>query len=224
MGKGKLAKFAENETFSNLFQPLYEDVVEHGFPLKGKWQKDFFKNENPIVLELGCGKGEYTVGLGEKYPEKNFIGVDIKGARIWRGLRRTKEKNLNNVAFLRTRISNINLFFAPNEINEIWITFPDPQPKKENKRLTCQRFLDNYKNILAPDGIMHLKTDDTMLYEYTLNEVIPDGKHKLLLHSDDLYKDGNPHLEVMEIQTYYEQMWLEMGKKIKYIRFQLNPE
>jgi tRNA (guanine-N7-)-methyltransferase len=224
MGKGKLAKFAENETFSNFFQPTYEEVEAHGFPLKGAWHKEFFKNANPIILELGCGKGEYTVGLGEKYPEKNFIGVDIKGARIWRGLKRTKEKNLKNVAFLRTKISNINLFFASNEVNEIWITFPDPQPKKENKRLTCQRFLDNYKTILAPDGIIHLKTDDTMLYEYTLNEVINDGKHRLLLHSDDLYKEGNPHLEVMEIQTFYEQMWLEMGKKIKYIRFQLNSE
>jgi tRNA (guanine-N7-)-methyltransferase len=222
MGKGKLAKFAENETFSNLFQPLYDDVVAHEFPLKGKWRTDFFKNTNPIVLELGCGKGEYTVGLGEKYPEKNFIGVDIKGARIWRGLRRTREKNLKNVAFLRTRISNINLFFASNEVDEIWITFPDPQPKKEHKRLTCQRFLDNYKKLLAPDGIIHLKTDDTMLYDYTLNDVINDGTHKLLLHSDDLYKEGSPHLEVKEIQTFYEQMWLEMGKKIKYIRFQLN--
>jgi tRNA (guanine-N7-)-methyltransferase len=222
MGKGKLAKFAENETFPNFFQPLYEDVIAQGFPLKGKWREVFFQNTNPIVLELGCGKGEYTVGLGEKYPNKNFIGVDIKGARIWRGLRRTREKSLKNVAFLRTRISNINLFFAPNEVNEIWITFPDPQPKKENKRLTCQRFLDSYKNLLSPDGIMHLKTDDTMLYEYTLNEVIPNGNNRLLLHSDDLYKEGNPHLEVMEIQTFYEQMWLEMGKKIKYIRFQLN--
>ncbi|MDR2907498.1 MAG: tRNA (guanosine(46)-N7)-methyltransferase TrmB [Bacteroidales bacterium] len=224
MGKGKLAKFAENETFPNLFQPLYEDVAAHGFPLKGLWRKDFFKNENPIVLELGCGKGEYTVGLAEKYPEKNFIGVDIKGARIWRGLRRTKEKNLTNVAFLRTRIHNINLFFAPNEIDEIWITFPDPQPKKENKRLTCPRFLDNYKNILTPDGLIHLKTDDTMLYEYTLNDIVKGEHHRLLLHSDDLYKAGNPHLEVMDIQTFYEQMWLDMGKTIKYIRFQLKSE
>ncbi|MDR1950826.1 MAG: tRNA (guanosine(46)-N7)-methyltransferase TrmB [Bacteroidales bacterium] len=224
MGKGKLAKFAENETFSNFFQPLYEHVVENGFPMKGAWRTDFFKNNNPVVLELGCGKGEYTVGLGEKYPEKNFIGVDIKGARIWRGLKRTHEKNLKNVAFLRTRIHNINLFFAPNEIDEIWITFPDPQPKKENKRLTCRQFLDNYKNLLSPEGIIHLKTDDTLLYEYTLNDVVKNDNHRLLLHSDDLYKKGNPHLEVMEIQTFYEQMWLDMGKKIKYIRFQLNQE
>ena len=223
MGKGKLAKFAENETFSNLFQPLYEDVSKQGFPLKGRWGADFFQNTNPIVLELGCGKGEYTVGLSEKYPKKNFIGIDIKGARIWRGLKQTREKNLNNVAFLRTRIHNINLFFASNEVNEIWITFPDPQPKKENKRLTCQRFLDNYKNLLTPNGILHLKTDDTALYEYTL-ETIKDQKHQLLLHSDDLYRKGNPSLEVMEIQTFYEKMWLEMGKKIKYIQFQLNPE
>ena len=220
MGKGKLARFAENATFPNLFQPLYEDVTTQGFPLKGRWGAEFFKNMNPIVLELGCGKGEYTVGLGEKYPEKNFIGIDIKGARIWRGLKRTQEKNLKNVAFVRTRIHNINLFFAPDEVSEIWITFPDPQPKKENKRLTCQQFLNYYKNVLSPNGIIHLKTDDTMLYEYTL-DVINSGNHRLLLHSDDLYKVGNPHLEVMEIQTFYEQMWLEMGKKINYIRFQL---
>jgi tRNA (guanine-N7-)-methyltransferase len=224
MGKGKLERFEENKTFPNLFQPLYEDAATNGFPLNGAWNSDFFKNTNPIVLELGCGKGEYTVGLGEKYPDKNFIGVDIKGARIWRGLKRCQEKNLKNVAFLRTRINNINLFFSPNEVSEIWITFPDPQPKKENKRLTCQRFLNLYKKLLVPNGIIHLKTDDTMLYEYTLNEVIPNGKHTLLLHSDDLYKEGSPHLEVKEIQTYYEQMWLEISKKIKYIRFQLNAD
>lgn len=221
MGKGKLAKFAENETFSNLFQPGYEEVSVHGFPLKGQWAETFFQNKNPIVLELGCGKGEYTVGLSEKYPNKNFIGVDIKGARIWRGLSNAREKNLTNTAFLRTRIQNINLFFAEDEVSEIWITFPDPQPKKEGKRLTCPRFLENYKKILLSDGIVHLKTDDADLYEYTL-EVVRNENHRLLLHSNDLYQPGNPFWEVMEVRTFYEQMWLDMEKKIKYIRFQLN--
>jgi tRNA (guanine-N7-)-methyltransferase len=220
MGKGKLQKFAENENFENLFQPSYKDVLEKGFYLKGKWAKDFFQNNHSIVLELGCGKGEYTIGLAEKYPNKNFIGIDIKGARLWRGLKTSNEKNMPNVAFLRTRISNINLFFAKNEVSEIWITFPDPQPKKENKRLTSPAFLDKYKNILTSDAVIHLKTDDTMLYEYTLNDVVIAENHPLLYHSDDLY-GNNEELEVKEIHTYYEKIWLEMGKKIKYVKFRI---
>jgi tRNA (guanine-N7-)-methyltransferase len=218
MGKGKLQKFAENENFGNLFQPSYEDVSEKGFDLKGKWAKCFFKNNHPIVLELGCGKGEYTVGLAEKYPDKNFIGIDIKGARLWQGLKTSNEKNMPNVAFIRTKISNIELFFAKNEISEIWITFPDPQPKKENKRLISAAFLDRYKNMLIQGAVIHLKTDDTMLYEYTLNDVVIAKNYPLLYHSDDLY-GNDEELEVKEIRTFYEKTWLEMGKKIKYIRF-----
>jgi tRNA (guanine-N7-)-methyltransferase len=220
MGKDKLRKFAENETFSNLFQPSYEEVLKDGFALKGKWSKDFFKNDKPLVLELGCGKGEYTVGLAEKYPDKNFIGVDIKGARLWRGLKSAQEKKLENVAFLRQKINNIAMFFAENEVSEIWITFPDPQPKKENKRLTSPNFLQLYSKILTKDAIIHLKTDDTMLYEYTLNDVVIAQNHNLLLNRADLYQDDET-LEVKEIQTFYEKMWLEMGKKIKYLRFRI---
>ena len=152
MGKNKLARFAENETFANLFQLTYEQITKEGFALKGKWNEDFFKNDNPIVLELGCGKGEYTVGLAKKYPNKNFIGIDIKGARLWRGCKTSNEDKMTNVAFVRTHIQMIESYFAENEVSEIWITFPDPQLKKPNKRLTCERFLKLYKNILKQEN------------------------------------------------------------------------
>lgn len=219
MARSKLAKFAENKTFPHLFQLTFEEA-QH-FPLKGKWHQDFFKNTNPIVLELGCGKGEYTVGLGEKYPQKNFIGMDIKGARLWRGCKTVSENNMNNVAFIRTHIQNAGLYFAPEEVDEIWITFPDPQPKKENKRLTSPPFLSIYQHFLKTEGIVRLKTDDTDLYEYT-KELVLNDKHELLFATDDLYKPGSEHLEVKEIQTYYERIWLDMGKKIKFICFKLH--
>ncbi|GHV72427.1 tRNA (guanine-N(7)-)-methyltransferase [Bacteroidia bacterium] len=219
MGKGKLAKFEENKLFANLFQPTYVEAVS-GFPLKGQWAQTFFHNTADIVLELGCGKGEYTVGLARKYPYRNFIGIDIKGARLWRGLKTATNEQLPNVAFLRTRIHNITLFFAPNEVSELWITFPDPQPKKETKRLTSPPFLAHYKQLLRKDGRVHLKTDDTDLYHYTL-ETIQSEHHRLLLHTDDLYKNEDETLEVKSVRTYYEQMWLDMGKTIKYIQFQL---
>ena len=220
MGKNKLARFEENLTFPNLFQVSYEDLKNNQFELKGRWHEQFFGNENPIVLELGCGKGEYTVALARKYPEKNFIGIDIKGARLWRGCKTSNEEGLKNVAFIRTRIQLIEQFFAHGEVSEIWVTFPDPQPKKPNKRLTSERFLSYYKNILRPDSTIHLKTDSYELYDYTLNEVIPQGNYQVVFATNDLY--GTPcDLEVCEVRTFYESMFLKEGKKITYIQFKI---
>lgn len=220
MGKNKLARFAENETFANLFQLTYEQVTKEGFALKGKWNKEFFKNDNPIVLELGCGKGEYTVGLAKKYPNKNFIGIDIKGARLWRGCKTSNEDKMTNVAFVRTHIQMIESYFAENEVSEIWITFPDPQLKKPNKRLTCERFLKLYKNILKQDGIVHLKTDSQELYEYTKDEVLIPSKREILYNTNDLYNSDFKE-DVIEIQTFYESMYLKIGKPITYLKFKL---
>lgn len=221
MGKDKLRRFKENETFENMFQPNYNDL-ENGFELKGKWNKDFFKNHNPIILELGCGKGEYTIGLGKKHIEKNFIGIDIKGARMWRGCKTSIESNMNNIAFIRSHIQVLNKFFSQEEVDEIWITFCDPQLKKPNKRLTSPRFLDIYSKILKPKGIIHLKTDSEELYEYTLNDVLRPNNHIIHYHSSDLYNTDN-HYEVKEIQTYYEEIYLLENKPIKYIVFEINP-
>jgi tRNA (guanine-N7-)-methyltransferase len=220
--KNKLKRFAENETFDNFFHYSYEQIQMNDFPLKGKWHHDFFKNDNPIVLELGCGKGEYTVGLAAANPHINYIGVDIKGARMWRGLTTAHEKGLDNVAFLRTRIELITHFFGKDEVSEIWITFPDPQLQnsRERKRLTSQRFLDYYTHFLRPSGIIHLKTDSTLLYDYTL-EVIEQGQHTLHYHTPDLYATDED-LTVKKIRTFYEQMWLNQGLTIKYIQFSLN--
>lgn len=220
--KNKLQRFAENLTFSNLFQYRYEEVIK-GFPLKGRWKKDFFKNDHPLILELGCGKGEYTIGMACKYPEKNFIGVDIKGARMWRGLKTAQEKKLKNVAFVRTRIELSEHYFGTREIDEIWITFPDPQikAKKERKRLTSPRFLERYARFLKPEAIIHLKTDALLLYDYT-REVIEEGGHILLEANEDIY-GSNIDNEITQIQTFYEKKWLEYGTKIRYLAFQLNP-
>lgn len=220
MGKNKLARFAENETFANLFQLTYEQITKEGFALKGKWNELFFKNDNPIVLELGCGKGEYTVGLAKKYPNKNFIGIDIKGARLWRGCKTSNEDKMTNVAFVRTHIQMIESYFAENEVSEIWITFPDPQLKKPNKRLTCERFLKLYKNILKQDGIVHLKTDSQELYEYTKDEVLIPSKRAILYNTNDLYNSDFKE-DVIEIQTFYEAMYLKIGKPITYLKFRL---
>jgi tRNA (guanine-N7-)-methyltransferase len=219
--KKKLIHFQENLTFPHLFQPGYSDI-EHDFRLSSCWGRDFFLNENPIILELGCGKGEYTTGLAERYPKKNFIGIDFKGARLWRGAKTVQEKELKNVAFIRTQVDHIKKFFGPGEISELWITFPDPQPGKERKRLTSPVFLDRYKILLGPDGVLHLKTDDRCFYTYTL-EVVQRYRHILLFASDDLYGSGFSE-DVVAIQTYYEKMWLEIGKKICYIKFKLNCE
>lgn len=220
MGKNKLARFAENETFANLFQLTYEQITKEGFALKGKWNEDFFKNDNPIVLELGCGKGEYTVGLAKKYPNKNFIGIDIKGARLWRGCKTSNEDKMTNVAFVRTHIQMIESYFAENEVSEIWITFPDPQLKKPNKRLTCERFLSLYKNILKSEGIVHLKTDSQELYEFTKDEVLIPTKREILYNTNDLYNSDFKE-DVIEIQTFYESMYLKIGKPITYLKFKL---
>lgn len=219
--KNKLQRFAENLTFDNLFQYNYEQLINLPFELKGRWKEDFFLNDHPITLELGCGKGEYTVGLAERYPGRNFIGFDIKGARLWKGLTMARQKGLGNVAFVRTKIDNINFFFESEEVSEIWITFPDPQPQlsRARKRLTSPLFLDRYRGILKPGGIIHLKTDSDLLYEYTL-EVIREKSLPLHYHTNDLYAIGD-EMEVKSLRTYYEQIWLSQGLTIKYIRFGL---
>ena len=219
MGKDKLRRFAENETFANMFQMKYEDVKD-GFYLKGKWREEFFKNDNPLVLELGCGKGEYTVGLAKQYPDKNFIGIDIKGARMWRGCKTSVEEKINNVAFVRTHIQVLDMYFAENEVSEIWITFPDPQLKKPNKRLTSPRFLDLYSKFLIEKGIIHLKTDSQELYDYTLNEVLLAQKKTILLSTNNLY-ESNINEDVISIRTFYENIYLSQGKPITYLKFQL---
>jgi tRNA (guanine-N7-)-methyltransferase len=219
---GKLQKFAELDSFSNSFAFHFENM-QQGFPKKGKW-KEYFGNENPIVLELGCGKGEYTVGLAQHHPEKNFIGADVKGNRIWTGAKFAIENKLSNVAFLRTRIDFIDHCFAKNEVSEIWITFPDPQPQKprERKRLTNPKFLEKYRSILKPGGLMHLKTDNTGFYEYTL-EVIKENNLPLTWHSSDLYSNcPADRKELIEIKTYYEKLFTGKGERIKYVCFKLN--
>jgi len=219
VAKKKLIHFRENLTFPHLFQTRYSEI-EKGFRLSSCWGKDFFLNANPIILELGCGKGEYTVGLAEKYPGKNFIGIDFKGARLWRGAKTVKEKEMKNVAFIRAQVDHLNNFFGPGEVSEIWITFPDPQPGKERKRLTAPVFLNRYKILLGPEGILHLKTDDLDFYHYTLG-IIGLYHHTILFSTDDLYHSGFSE-DVITIRTFYENMWLEIGKKICYIKFKLN--
>jgi len=220
--KRKLQKFAENLTFPNLFQPDYEEV-KNGFCHKGKWRTHFFKNENPIVLELGCGKGEYSVGLGEKYPHKNFIGVDVKGARLWRGCKTSNENNMSNVAFIRAKIQHIESFFEVGEVDEIWITFPDPQPKnsKQNKRLTSQAFLDRYAKISKLGTVFHLKTDNEPLFDYTM-EVIEENQHQLIVGVKNIYNKSGFE-EVKAIKTHYEKLFSDQGYHINYLEFTLNP-
>lgn len=221
--KNKLQKFAENKTFDNLFEYSYERIMAEGFPLKARWA-EFFHNDNPIVLELGCGKGEYTVGLARVHPDINYIGVDIKGARMWRGLTQARNEGLHNVAFIRTRIDQIEHFFGPGEVSEIWVTFPDPHPgegeRNARHRLTSPEFLDRYRKIVGPNGILNLKTDSPIMYEFTLHEVIEKQGLPLLYASDDLYANDDD-LEVKHIRTFYEQMWLDQGLTIKYLRFKI---
>ncbi|MCG9911580.1 MAG: tRNA (guanosine(46)-N7)-methyltransferase TrmB [Flavobacteriales bacterium] len=225
MGKNKLSRFADNERFENVFQPDYFTTRDQGFALKGRWAPDFFKNELPLSLELGCGKGDYTIGLARKDRNFNYVGVDVKGARFWRGAKTAIEEGLDHVAFLRIRIDQIANYFAPEDkINQIWITFPDPQPRegKEKKRLTSPQFLERYRLICNPDTVVNLKTDDRPLYEYTM-QVVKEQGLQLLEHSDDVYAQMPKEHPVASIQTFYEKMWLEMGKKIHLVSFKLFP-
>lgn len=227
MGKNKLARWNELGTYRNVIQPSIDDVVEkeagilfvRDHAIKGKWQREMFMNNNPVVLELGCGKGEYTTGLAIKYPGKNFIGVDIKGARMWRGARTSSEMNLENAAFLRTRIEFISSFFAPGETDEIWITFPDPHTgaRNANKRLTSPYYLRIYSGIIRNKGIIHLKTDNSELYNYTVRTV-KELNLEIIHATDDLYS-GNLHDEILSIRTHYEKIFLKEGLKIKYLSF-----
>lgn len=220
-GKDKWRRFAENETFRCVIQPEFEEVFRTDYKLKGKWREDFFGNNNPIVLELGCGRGEYTVALAEHFPDCNFIGIDIKGARLWRGAKTATENGMANVAFLRTRIEFIESFFALGEVNEIWITFPDPQLRKRRikKRLTAPEFLTMYAHFLRPDGAIHLKTDSQHLHEYTKG--IVKGNHLSLLEScADIYGTGYAD-ELLSIKTTYEAKFLAEGFPITYLKFQL---
>ncbi len=224
MGKNKLARFAENKILPNVIQPTREEALAD-FHLKGKWRKEIFKNDNPIVLELGCGKGEYSVGLAKAFPEKNFIGVDIKGARFWFGAKEAINNGMHNVAFLRTQIELIDCFFEKDEVDEIWITFPDPQIKfkRTKHRLTHPDFLNRYKKILKPEGLIHLKTDSEFLHGYTLGLLQGLG-HEILTAHHDIYgaPEYKPHTKhLRDIKTYYEGLFSEKGKTITYIKFRL---
>jgi len=216
--KNKLKRFAENDTFPNVIQPQRNEIIR-GFQLKGKWH-EHFKNSNPIVLELGCGKGEYTIGLARRFPNKNFIGVDIKGARFWRGAKTALQENLENTAFLRTQIELIDLLFEQDEVAEIWITFPDPQIKykRTKHRLTNPTFIKKYQTILAPTGIVHLKTDSEFMHGYTLGLLHGLGCEVLYANHNIYTNQGAPR-DVLEIQTFYENQYLEVNKAITYIQF-----
>ena len=217
MGKGKLAKFADMETYENVFQYPYS-VMEHvPFEMKGYWHEQYFHNDHPIVLELGCGKGEYTIGLAQQYPDVNFIGVDIKGARMWTGATQALNEGLKNVAFLRTNIEIIDRFFAPDEVQEIWLTFSDPQMKNPRKRLTSTWFLERYRHFLVDGGIIHLKTDSNFLFTYTTC-LVEHNQLPLLEKTDDL---STLTSQLLSIQTYYESMWIARGLNIKYMKFRL---
>lgn len=211
MGKDKLRRFAEIETFANVLQ------LDEGKPLKGRWSAAHFQNDKPLILELACGKGEYTVNLAKLFPEKNFIGIDYKGNRIWRGAKTAIEEGISNVAFLRIQIENILDYFDENEVSEIWITFPDPQPQvsREKKRLTSPRFLEKYKIIFNDEGILHLKTDNDALHVYTLEKIEEQGL-TLLSRTEDLYK-SNLVSDILSIKTYYEKKYLLHDKNINYL-------
>ena len=220
--KNKLKRFKENETFSNVFQPKRHELMETQYTMKGHWARSVFKNDNPIVLELGCGRGEYSVEMARKYPERNFIGVDIKGARFWRGAKTALEENIPNVAFLRTQIELIDYAFAQDEVDEIWITFPDPQIKykRTKHRMTNTEFLKRYKKILKPEGIVNLKTDSEFMHGYTLGLLHGAGHEVLYANHNVYHQEGSPE-DVTAIQTYYESQYLEQNKPITYIRFKI---
>lgn len=220
MGKNKLSKFADMATYEHVVQVSFSQLQEKEFEYRGKWNKVFFGNDNPVILELGCGKGEYTVKLAQHFPEFNFIGVDIKGSRMWKGATQAKEMGLTNVGFLRTNIENICMFFGKGEVAEIWLTFPDPQMKKNRKRLTSTNFIANYRKIMVPNGIIHLKTDSNFMYLYT-EAMVAKNKFTLIRKTNDLYHSEILD-EVLSIQTFYEKQWLDRGLSIKYLSFGLS--
>ncbi len=228
MAKHKLQQFAELETFTNVFHHLQAQKEVENYALRGLWLKNYFKNNSPLVLELGCGKGEYTTAMAAAFKDKNFIGLDLKGNRLWTGAKIALENKLNNAAFLRTRIENIVTAFAPNEVDEIWITFPDPQPqeKRIKKRLTALPFLKRYLEVLKPGGILHLKTDSALLYNFTM-ELLQQEGHEVLLHTNNLYAElpgflGPHHDLLFNTRTHYEKKFSGMGFSINYIRFRIN--
>lgn len=232
MGKNKLKKFREMETIDCVFQAPYGELMAAGgFPLRGRWREEFFHNDNPVVLELGCGKGEYTVGLARRFPDCNFIGIDIKGARMWTGACQARDLGLKNAAFIRTNIELLDRFFAPGEVDRLWITFPDPQMKKARKRLTGTNFLNLYRKVLKEGGTVNLKTDSPFLYTYTREMALANGI-PLIADTPDLYASveaGAPlppgvTPDIMQIRTFYEQQWLARGLSIKYIAFPLAAE
>lgn len=224
MGKNKLQKFSDMEGFPHVFQYTFSTLrqLSQPFEYKGRWN-EFFGNDNPIVLELGCGRGEYTVALAKMYPEKNFIGVDIKGARMWAGAKDSFQAGMKNVAFIRTNIEIISEFFAKDEVSEIWLTFPDPQMKKVSKRLTSTRFMDLYQQFVRPGGVIHLKTDSNFMFRYT-EEMVKSNNYEVLFKNDDLYHSDFSDDKILSIKTFYEQQWLERGLTIKYIKFIMNPK
>ena len=220
MGKGKLAKFADMAENPLVVECPFWKLQNEGFALKGKWHSDFFHNDNPIVLELGCGRGEYTVGLAKRFPDINFIGVDIKGSRMWHGAKEALEKGMKNVAFLRTNIECIDGLFAEDEVAEIWLTFSDPQMKKATKRLTSTYFMERYRRFLVDGGIINVKTDSNFLATYT-KYMVEKNNLKMEFFTEDLYNTESVDDALTSIQTYYEGMWLERGIPIKYIKFRL---
>jgi tRNA (guanine-N7-)-methyltransferase len=234
-GKQKLIRFEQMNSFPNVVEPSLEEILVEeksgkfkDHPLKGNWHSNFFKNDKPLVLELGCGKGEYSVGMGRRFPGKNFLGVDIKGARMWNGASRALDEGLANIGFLRTRIDFITSFFSPGEVDEIWITFPDPQKegRRERKRLTSPMFIERYREILKPGGIVHLKTDSPELYEYTMEQIQEHG-YGLIQATDNLYGELVNGLDedtqaILNIRTHYEGIFSAKGFSIKYIKFRIS--
>lgn len=223
MAKNKLKRFADMKNMDSVFQPDLDTVLNDKFSLKGKWHADFFKNDNPITVELGCGKGEYAVGLGKKYPDRNYVGIDVKGARLWEGANTVREEGLKNIGWVRARIDFVNTFFGKDEVDEIWLTFSDPQPNKPNKRLSSKLFVDRYRQFLKPRGIVHLKTDSDILFESTL-EQIQEHNYNLIEKTWDLYaempEDLDPDTrEILSIRTHYESIFSAKGFKIKYCKF-----
>ncbi len=223
MGKDKIKRFKENSTFNNVFQPKFEEVFRNNYYMKGKWRSEYFKNNNPIVLELGCGKGEYTVELANRNKDINYIGIDIKGARLWRGAKTAIEQKLDNVAFVRSSIDFTKSIFDKDEVDEIWLTFSDPQPKKAHKRLSSANFLNKYKHFIKQNGTIHIKTDNEMLYEYSC-DIAKLNNFKIIYKSSDVYNDKNLPIEVTEIQTFYEKKFLEKSCKIHYLEYEINNE